>query len=259
MRAETLIQFLDAAADTKYITGPFDERGGVFIVGPPGSLKTTIIRLAIDSHSDAIPCSDLNVKQWLKIKDDFISARYTALSFPEFEKIYQRHSSTAANLEGIIKALVSEGYSIGPNGDPRMPRLKARALVVGGITTDCFDRHYEFWQKNGFLRRFIWFVVAIHNPDTIVAAIRDWKKIDLGKIRMRPASGEISVELTEKRSRKIEHIMRAQPGLHGTAYVLMKKIVSILDWKYDGDTKKVDGMIEELAASLSNDGDKIVL
>ena len=74
------------------------------LVGPPGSFKSTIIETAADPHPDTIVCSDLNVQQWLKMKDEFVNKRYSALGFPEFEKIYQRHSATASNLEGIIKA-----------------------------------------------------------------------------------------------------------------------------------------------------------
>ena len=271
MQVTTLIEFLDAVADTKYITGPFDERGGVMLVGPPGSFKTTIIEAAIHPHSDAITLSDLNVQQWMKMKDEFVTRRYTCLAFAEYEKIYQRHASTASNLEGIIKALVSEGYGTGPGGDPRMPRIKARACVIGGITTDCFERHYEEWQKNGFLRRFLWFTIAIQDPDAIIRAIREWQKINLGRISYRPANTNISVQLSEKKSRAIEHIMRTQPGLHGTGYVLMKKVFSILEFKYSGNGNGTHGhkpikpsrrpleILNEIAPALSKDGDQIVL
>ena len=231
------------------------------IVGPPGSFKTTIIEAACESHSDSIVLSDLNVQQWLKMKDDFVSNRYTMLGFPEFEKLYQRHSSVAANLEGILKALISEGFSIGPGGDPRMPRLKAKALIVGGITTTCFEQHYEQWQKNGFLRRFIWILLSVQNPDAIIHAIRKWQKIDFGRITIsRPANRQIQVTISESRSRQIERIMRSQAGFHGTAYVLMKKIVAVLEWKYSGNNpKRISQLLDELAPALSKDGGKLIL
>lgn len=272
MRVATLIEFLDAVADTKYITGPFEERGGVMLVGPPGSMKTTIIEAAVHPHSDALTLSDLNVQQWMKMKDEFVTRRYTCLAFAEFEKIYQRHPATASNLEGIIKALVSEGYGTGPGGDPRMPRIKARACVIGGITPDCNERHYEEWTKNGFLRRFVWFTIAIHDPELIVKAIREWQLINFGKMSYRPTNAHIPVELSEKKSRAIEHIMRSQPGLHGTGYVLMKKVFSILEYKYSGNgygggagthrikpSKRPYEILEEIASALSKDGDAIVI
>lgn len=271
MKVTTLIEFLDAVADTNYINGPFDERGGVFLVGPPGSLKTTIIEAAINTHGDALPLSDLNVQQWLKIKDEFVTKRYTCLAFPEFEKIYQRHPATASNLEGIIKALVSEGYrmSSGPGGDPRMPGIKARACVIGGITPDCQDRHYNDWQKNGFLRRFLWFTVAVADPEIIKRAIREWERINLGRIRYRPAEKNIRVDVDEKTSLQIEHIMKTQPGLNGTGYVLMKKVYAVLQWKYNGSvngtgkrkrqSERPMEILHEISPALSQDGDLLVL
>src|SRR6516162_4553232 len=223
MKVRTLIEFIDAAIDTKFIDGPFDERGGLMLVGPPGSFKSTIIETAADPHPDTIVCSDLNVQQWLKMKDEFVNKRYSALGFPEFEKIYQRHSATASNLEGIIKALIAEGYSIGPSGDPRMPRLKARAMVIGGITTACFEAKYNDWQKNGFLRRFVWILISVQNPDVIIESIRRWERINFGKLTVRPANRTIKVSLSEARSKELERMMKTQPGLHGTAYILMKK------------------------------------
>jgi hypothetical protein len=259
VRVNSLIEFLDAAADTKFISGPFDERGGIMIVGPPGSLKTTIIETAMENHPDCLICSDLNVQQWMKMKDEFVTNRYSALAFAEFEKLYQRHPATAANLEGIVKALVSEGYGTGPGGDPRMPRLKARSLVVGGITSNCFERKYEEWQKNGFIRRFIWMVIGVRNPEAIVSAIRRWERIDFGRVSFRPANRTIKVAISEERSLKIEKIMKSQPGLHGTGYVLMKKIVAVLEWKYNGNGGKVIDLLDEIAPSLGKNGDQIFL
>jgi hypothetical protein len=229
------------------------------IVAPPGSFKTTAIETACEAHSNAIVCSDMNVAQWLKVKDEFVSGRYSTLGFPEFEKLYQRHASVASNIEGIIRALVSEGFGTGPGGDPRMPRLKARALVIGGMTTNCFERHYEDWQKSGFLRRFIWLLISVRNPDAIVESIRKWERLDFGKFVVRPANRQIKVEVNEKRSRQIENAMKSQAGLHGTAYVLFKKIVSVLEWKYNGASPRIDELIREMTPALSKDGGRIVL
>jgi hypothetical protein len=257
LKVNSLIEFLDAAADTKFVNGPFEERGGIMIVGPPGSFKTTITECALENHADSIVCSDLNVQQWLQMKDDFVSRRYTVLGFPEFEKLYQRHAATASNLEGVIKALISEGFGTGPGGDQRMPRLKARGLVIGGITTDCFERHYNDWQKNGFLRRFLWILVSVKNPDIIVNAIREWKLIDFGRLSYRPANKNIDVKIGKERSALIERLLKTQPGFHGTGYVLMKKIVAVLEWRYAATPNKIDKLLLDIEKSLGKHGDDL--
>ena len=85
LKVQTLIEFLDATANTRYVDGPYEDRGGVMLVGFPGSLRTRMIKSALDSHSDALILSDLNVKQWLHLREDFITGRYATLGFMDFE------------------------------------------------------------------------------------------------------------------------------------------------------------------------------
>lgn len=259
MKVNSIVEFLDCAVDTRYVQGPYEERGGIMIVGPPGTFKTTMICTAIEPHATAMIVSDLNVQQWLKMKDDFVNERFTALAFTDFEKVYQRHPSTASNVEGIIKGLASEGFGTGPGGDQRMPRMLARALVIGGMTNDCLERNYDGWQKNGFLRRFIWLLVGVQNSEAITRAIRQWRKIEFGRIGYRPANNVIKMNIAEARSRQLESMMKYQPGLQGTAYVLLKKIVAVMEWKYNGHPERVAQVLEDIRPALSKDGGKILL
>lgn len=261
LKVNSLIEFLDAAVDTKYVQGPYDERGGLMLVGYPGSFKTTIIKAAMDHHHDAMVTSDMNVQQYLKMREDFVTGRYTALGFTDFEKIYQRHQSTSAHVEGIIQGLVAEGYGTGPSGDQRMPTIPAKMLVVGAMTNTCFETRYEQWQKSGFLRRFLWLVIAIQNQEAIVKAIRRWEKIDFGKVSVRPANKQIRVEISGERSRQLEDMMKYQPGFHGTAYSTLKKIVAVLEWKYseNGGSKRVTEILQDIKPALSKEGGFIIL
>jgi hypothetical protein len=258
LRVNTLIEFIDAAVDTKYVRSPFEERGGIMLVGYPGSFKTTILRSAVDHHSDSLCISDLNVQQWLKIKEDFITGRYSTMAFMDFEKIYQRHSSTSSHIEGIIKGLVAEGYGTGPSGDQRMPTPMAQAIVIGAMTSSCFEQRYSEWQKSGFLRRFLWLVVSVQNINEISKAIRHWEKIDFGKLSVKPANRQIPINLTASREHQLESMMKEQPGYNGTAYILLKKIAAVLEWKYDSNGK-VSEILEEIGPALSKKGGKIVL
>lgn len=259
MEVRTLIEFVDAAFDTKWVSGPYEERGGIFLVGHPGALKTTILNAAIGERPDVISLSDLNVKQFMDMKDDFSSQRYSSMVFFDFEKIYQRHGAVSSNMEGIIKALVSEGFKTGPGGDQRAPGIKARALIVGAMTEDFLRRHYSEWSKSGFLRRFIWLTIAIENPDAITQAIDNWKKINFGKITSRPSLGIVQVQISKQRVRQLRHIMREQSGFQGTAYVLMKKIAAILEWRSNGKGNAVTHFLNAVSPALSKDGGMIKL
>lgn len=259
MKVQSLMEFVDAAVDTKFVQGPYDERGGLMIVGYPGSLKTTILKSAMEPHADSMVISDINVQQWLKIRDDFVTGRYTAMGFTDFEKIYQRHHSTATHIEGIIRGLVAEGYGTGPNGDTRMPVIPARAFVAGAMTNSCMEARYNDWQKTGFLRRFLWFVISIQNQNKISQAIRDWKKIDFGRIVSRPATRQITFEFTKERTMQLESMMREQPGFNGVGYVLLKKVVAVLEWRHQNDKKHVTEVLEDVSSSMTKNGGMIRL
>lgn len=266
MRASSLIEFMDAAVNSKNVEGPYEERGGVMLVAYPGSLKTTFLKAATRPYPDVMVRSDLNVQQWIKIRDDFVTRRYSALAFTDFEKIYQRHTSTSSHIEGIVKGLVAEGYGISPNGDPRCPVMPAYALVIGAMTNTCLEQHYDEWQKSGFLRRFIWLTYAVENQNKISEAIRRWEKIDFGAIPIRPANGSIPVQVSEQRHTVLEDMMREQAGFNGTAYVLLKKIVAFLEWKYmyrrnqkrRGD-EHVEALLKDIRPALTTNGGRVTL
>lgn len=230
------------------------------LVAYPGSLKTTIVKSAVGPYPDVMVRSDLNVQQWIKIRDDFVTGRYSALAFTDFEKIYQRHASTSSHIEGIIKGLVAEGYGISPNSDPRCPVIPAYAMVIGAMTNTCMEQHYDEWQKSGFLRRFIWLTYSVENQNKISQAIGRWQKIDFGAIPIRPASGTIPVVMDLHRQKQLEMMMREQPGYNGTAYVLLRKISAYLDWKYLHKKKKnendsrVTELLEDIAPAFAKGG-----
>jgi hypothetical protein len=264
LKVNTLIEFIDAAADTNYVEGPFNERGGIMLVSFPGQFKTTIIRSAMESHNSALEVSDMNVQQWLRLREDFVTGRYKTLAFTDYEKVYQRHQSTAMHIEGIVKALVAEGYGTGPSGDQRMPTALSRALVIGAMTNDCLEARYDAWQKNGFLRRFLWLFVHVGNIEVINEAITKWKKIDFGhihKVSIKPGSLTIPMSIDDKIQRKLELMMREQPGYNGPGYILLKKIAAVLIWRHsiNGQSNRVLDIMEEITPALRKRGGEIVL
>lgn len=262
MQVNALIEFIDAAMDTRYVQGPYEERGGLFLVAYPGALKSTILKAGLRGHIDAMVLSDLNVKQWIRLRDDFVTGRYTAMGFTDFEKIYQRHGSTSSHIEGIIKGLVAEGYGISPSQDSRMPVIPAYALVAGAMTNSCMEEHYDEWSKSGFLRRFIWLTYSVKNQNKIAEAIRRWEKINFGKINYRPASGAIDVLFADEQHNLLESMMAEQPGFNGPGYILLKKITAVLIWKYgngNGGRRKVTDLLRDIAPAFSKNGGQIIL
>jgi hypothetical protein len=204
--------------------------------------------------------SKLNGRQWNDIKDQYVGNQRTYIALPEFENLYRGATSTAMHIEAILQEVIEDGYTHGPNQDPTIPRMPARALLIAGITPGLLARHWRQWE-DGFQRRGLWCHFRLHNPEEIVKAIRNWHKLDLGTVQTRPATGEIAMDIDEQESQMLEPFMREQPGRNGTGYVLLKKIAAVLKWRYKR-TKQPDHwktIIKEFGQCLAPKGADVEL
>lgn len=264
MRVDTLLEVLDAAMLSYYVKSDWKQMGGMMLVGPPGDLKSTMIKAAAEPHPSTLVLSDLTLPSFKSMRDDVTSGRYKALSFTEFEKIYARQSSTSQNLEGLIKALTEEGFRHFGNEDQRMPSLESRCHVQAAVTMALFRKKYQEWSENGFSRRFLWLIFRLDDPDKITNAIHEWKLIEMGKITTRrPGNGSIPYRMEERESLYLQTLVREQPGGSiASQYVLLKKIFCVLRWKHgqaDGKKDRAMEIIKDFSKCLTSKGTELIL
>ena len=250
MTPQTLIEVIDCAHLTSFINSPFSQRGAMMVVGPPGSMKTTFIRVALCDHPSALFLSDLNINSLMKLRDSLVSGRYRTIAFPEYEKLYQRKADTSANVEGTIKQLIEEGFSRASFEELDAITTTARTFIVGAMTYDFYNKKISQWRESGFKRRILWVGITLQNPDKIMEAIRKWELIEIDGIPRRYPTKEIPFNVSDSESRKIEAMLKGQ--WEATPYVLLKKIYAVLKWKYPNDKKKPMFIMEELGACLDN-------
>lgn len=262
VRPQSLLEILDAAHLSQYVTSPYPQRGGIMIVGPPLSLKSTMVESALCEYPNSLILSDINVNTLTQIKDDLASGCYPTIAFPAFEKLYQRNPSTAQNIEGYLMALVEEGFSRASFEDQRMAAIKARTLVIGAMTYSLYQQKYAAWSKSGFLRRFLWCVVKLQDVEKVMEAIHKWELLPLDGINRRtPGNRNIPYNLEMAESTKVRALMREQPPASSTPYVLLKKIACVLKWKYANSKPEVNYMkiLGDFSESLKKQGANIVL
>jgi hypothetical protein len=258
----TLIEIIDACHLTKHlVNSPFPQRGGLMLVAPPAALKSTLIEETLSQYPNALTVTDLNINTLVKLRDDLISNRYATIAFEEFEKLYQRHSSTASNMEGSIKAMVEQGFNRASFEDVRMGGIKAQVLIIGGMTPQFHSAKYDTWAKNGFARRFLWSIFTVDNPEVIMEAIHEWKRLNLweGFSRRFPGLAGIPWKIEDSESRYLMSLTKDQPG-QSTPYVLLKKVFCVLRWKYDRtDPKRAMRIMKDFAPSLTKNGARLIL
>ncbi len=220
------------------------------IVGPPGALKTTFIRTALAEYPSALFLSDLNINSLMRLRDSLVSGRYRSIAFPEYEKLYQRKADTSSNIEGTIKQLIEEGFTRASFEEQDAITSTARTFVVGAMTYSFYNSKISAWRESGFKRRVLWMGIKLANPDKVMEAIRRWELIELDGIPRRFPSKDIPFNVTDAESRHVEKMLEGQ--WEATPYVLMKKMLAVLKWKYPKSPKKPMEIMEQLGECINN-------
>jgi hypothetical protein len=252
MRASSLIEVLSAFHQTKFVNGDFTQRGGIMIVAPPGSLKSTIIRYSLEDYPDALLLSDINITTLTQLRNSLMDGRYTTLGFGEFEKLYKRNPATASNIEGHIHLLVEEGFSHASFEDQRLPSFSARCAVIGGIVPSSYAKRFSGWLESGFARRFMFCSYTLRNKEAIMESIEKWKHISFGKVMLTsPGNKKIPYDITKDENHFLKKLVSGQPT-HEGPFIACKKIFCVLKWRHRA--KKAHHIMEEFSECLDKNG-----
>lgn len=264
MKAAELVEVVCAAHLGNLVEGPFHERGGIMLVGPPGVLKTTFVGALDSQYQDAIMMSDVNVKSLVKLRDAIAAGKVNTLVLPEFAKIYERQDATAKNVEGTLRALAAEGFSAASFEDSRINRLTARAMVVGALTPATVDLHFTEWEESGFNRRFLWALMRLSDPIALEKAAVNWKRIDfrMAHVPLAPLGATIPNHTTARERQRLASIAKYQPGGdHAIQIQMLIRMLAVLRWWYaeSGQPRNAMETMEAFAPALGKNGVTIVL
>lgn len=259
MEAADLVEVLCAAHLGSLVEGPFTERGGIMLVGPPGVLKTTFVSTLDHHYQDSVMVSDINVKTLIRMRDAIASGKVNTLVLPELAKVYERAEVTSQNLEGTLRAMVAEGFSAASFEDSRINRLKARALVIGAMTPSLIESHFQAWEESGFNRRFLWCLVRLDDPGILERAAVNWALIDfrVRHIPIAPMNGKIPNLTTARERQRLAVLVKHQPGGdHSIQIQLLTRILAVLRWWYRENDERRSAMetVERFAVALGKTG-----
>lgn len=258
------LSVLSAIHLSSYVESPFKDRGGIFLVGPPGALKSTSVEFLDSAFSDALVLSDMNVQMLTKIKDRIAGGSIRSLVMSEMGKIYERHSSVAANIEGTLRALAGEGFQSASYEDATISRLTARATIIGGMTSSLRERNASRWDDSGFARRFLWSLISLRDPTQLENAVIDGKLIDIatGETPRLPPERVIP-DLTLRDERlELAAMCKYQPTPHNLQVSLLVKTWAVLKW-WAKNTKKSEtkawDTLARFGKSLGRNGVELIV
>lgn len=263
MKPETLIDVICASHLSTYVASEFQSTGGIMFVGPPGTLKTSMLGV-LEEYPNASIQSDLNTPMLSKLKDQIVNKVLRTVVFLDIQKLWERHSSVSANLEGHIRALVDEGFTGASFQDSRIHATKARAVILGAVTDAFLAEKFNAWESSGFLRRFLWCRYRLDDPHLLMDAVVAKEKICIGgTIIPIPANRVISDHTTEKERIELRSMIRYQVA-GSTAVVpfqMFCKIAAVLKWHYtrSGHPERHMEVLRDFAPSLGKEGCELEL
>lgn len=259
MNPHQLVEIICAVHLAPFVEGQLEQRGGLMLVSPPGSLKSTLAEMA-NHYPDALLLTDVNVSTLVDMRDSLTGDNIRTLVFSEFAKIYERNPQTAANIEGSLRALASEGFAGASFQDQRINRRKAYATILAAMPPSLVDKHFKRWEDTGFNRRFLWANYALRGAHILDDAAAELKKLDFAikdVLRPPPISMSIPFGLTSAERERVKVIVKHQPGGSHTQQIqLMSRVWSVLKWwhRERGTPKEADETINAFAKSLSREG-----
>lgn len=265
MYAADLVEVLCACHLSSYVQSPFQERSGLMVVGPPGSLKSTFVT-ALSPYPGTVVVSDINAKTLGYYRDGMASGQIKTMVLPEMEKLYERHPYTASNIEGTLRALVGEGFRGTSHEDSRMSTFTARAMVIGALTIKSRQSRFVAWEDSGFNRRFLWSLIRLKDADLLEKAAINWELVPFQVSHMPrvPIGGESSIpnHTTVYQRQLLYSWVKDQPGGNHALHVqLLTKVLAVLQWWYLQTSPERDAMetVRRFAFSLGKEGADVVI
>lgn len=263
MHIADLIEVVCAVHLSSYVESPFPERGGLMLVGAPGTLKSTIVMVLEQQYSDAVALSDINAQGLVTLRDAIATGSIRTLVLPELQKLYERHPQTASNVEGTLRAIAGEGFQSASFEDQRINSLKARATVIAALTPETQRKHFTEWESLGFNRRFLWPLIRLRDPGALERAIIEkWQRLSLSlpTVPRVPLNGVIPNVTTVEDRRHVARLVKYQPGgSHVLQVQLMTKVLSVLAWWYKetGQKRNAVHTLDSFAEALGREGAEI--
>lgn len=241
IRVSTFVECLKAVHLSSYVQSPFSHMCGMFVVGAPGVIKTTLLEF-LDPYETVLTLSDINTKMISSVvKSQLTNNAIKTLVLPEVQRIYERDPRTAAGVEGTIRALVEEGYRGATMEDPTVTRFRARACVIGAMTESLRDANWKRWTDSGFSRRFMWCLIRLADSGVLMDAVENGRlaQIDGVMVPMPTPMGLIP-PLSADQKKRLRPLVRKQPKPSNVQYELLCRMGAVLTFYYAKANSKKD-------------------
>jgi hypothetical protein len=264
MKMSSLVRVSCALHYTYMVDSPFRQRGGLLLIAGPGNMKSTIVEACTRPFPNALCYSDLTLKQLAVVRNQIANGTYVTLAFTELEKLYARNLSVAMNLEGVLKAMVEEGFAHFAFEDKRCFVPTARCYVMASVLYSLYSLNFARWEENGFLRRFLKFNYSLSFAarQKVKAAVHEGELIPFPAMFPMPTN-TMRLDCSREESTALETVL-GNADMTFTPLNLLRKGLTILKWahKQTPNRRKLATpleLIQDLAPGLNHNGGELEL
>lgn len=229
--SENFLEALCGFHLASYVESPFNDRGGVMLVGPPSVLKTAFLDVLENSYSTAVSMSEINARQLADMSPTFYNNAIRSIIFPDVENLYGGDPRTAGRLERALMALTGESRRVvAYDEDARFQKFQSRCTIFGAMTEKFFRRNARRWEDTGFHRRFLWCVFTLKDANILMDAVERWMLADIGDIRIpkEPTNGVIRNSLKDEERAEIRSWLDIRERPHEIRFQLLCKATCAL-------------------------------
>jgi hypothetical protein len=224
------------------VDGPVEDRSGLMLIAPSGSLKSTLLMIIPSLYPDTCVCdSNWYYGKLLKMRGSFYNGGKRSIVVPELASVYAGDPRTGGRMEQMFQQLAGEGSITTQEADSRWERYEMRAQIFSAMTPDFARKKHPHWEE-GFHRRFLWAHLAMENDDILMDYLTAWKRaeIDVSQPIIEPAQKRIPILLNYGEKMKIRNILESQKdfGPNHTRFVFLCRTLSVLRWHYQRISSK---------------------
>ena len=231
---------------SSYVPSPIMDAGGLMLVAPSGTLKSSLLTAIANLYPSRCICdSNWYYGKMMKLRGSFYNRSIRSIIVPELASIYVGDPRTGGRMEQMFQQMAGEGSLSTNEEDSRFARYEMRATIFGALTPEFAAKKHKGWEE-GFHRRFLWAYLSMEDDNVLLDYLIEWKRcnIDMNIPIMEPAEGSIPDLLTPKEKRQISDMLLDQKafGPNHTRFVTYSKAVSVLRWHYKRMKIKKDAM-----------------
>lgn len=234
----TLADFMEVLCALHFaslVQGPIDDNSGLMLVGPSGSLKSSLLMTLGNLYPETCVCdSNWYYGKLLKQKQLFYNRSRRSLIIPELSSIYAGDPRTGGRMEQMLQQMSGEG-SQNTNSE-KNDRYEMRAQVFAALTPEFEKKKSEGWEE-GFRRRFLWAHIAMANDEVLLDYLTAWRRaeIEVSQPIIEPAQKRIPNLVTYHERQVIRKLLEPQIdfGPNHTRFVFLCRALSVLKWHYE--------------------------